>query len=84
MSSSLWAFCTARLALSQNKKIRVVRIPTGRDDLGLNPGLALMALLTLFPGGVLQMVDAVSNGYWHARSPAFMGAGLMKWIEWAH
>ncbi|MCC7129033.1 MAG: cbb3-type cytochrome c oxidase subunit I [Anaerolineae bacterium] len=50
---------------------------------GLNAGLALMVLTNLFPGGVLQLIDAVKNGYWHARSAAFLGVGMMKWIEWA-
>ena len=49
---------------------------------GLNIGLLLMVLITLFPGGVLQMVDVVNNGYWHARSPAFLGGSLIKFIEW--
>jgi nitric oxide reductase subunit B len=49
---------------------------------GLNLGLLLMVLITLFPGGVLQMVDVVNNGYWHARSQAFLGGSLIKFIEW--
>jgi nitric oxide reductase subunit B len=49
---------------------------------GLNVGLLLMVAITLFPGGVLQMVDVLDNGYWHARSPAFLGGSLIKFIEW--
>ncbi len=49
---------------------------------GLNVGLLLMVLITLFPGGVLQLVDAVNNGYWHARSAAFLGGSLIKFVEW--
>ncbi len=49
---------------------------------GLNIGLLLMVLITLFPGGVLQMTDALNNGYWHARSQAFLGGSLIKFIEW--
>jgi nitric oxide reductase subunit B len=41
-----------------------------------------MVLMTLFPGGILQMVDVLNNGYWHARSPAFLGGSLIKFIEW--
>ncbi len=37
---------------------------------GLNAGLALMVILSLFPGGVLQLWDVLNNGYWHARSHA--------------
>ncbi len=49
---------------------------------GLNVGLLLMVLITLLPGGILQMVDALNNGYWHARSQDFLGTSLMKFIEW--
>lgn len=49
---------------------------------GLNVGLLLMVLITLFPGGVLQLMDVLNNGYWHARSPAFLSGSLIKFIEW--
>ena len=49
---------------------------------GLNVGLLLMVLITLFPGGILQMVDVLNNGYRHARSPAFLGGTVIKFIEW--
>lgn len=49
---------------------------------GLNIGLLLMSLVSLFPGGVLQLVDVITNGYWHARSPEFLGGGLIKSLEW--
>ncbi len=49
---------------------------------GLNIGLALMVVLNLFPGGVLQFLDVLNNGYWHARSPAFLDARLHVVIEW--
>lgn len=40
---------------------------------GLNIGLALMIILQLFPSGVLQLIDVIQNGYWHARSLEFSG-----------
>ena len=49
---------------------------------GLNSGLALMVLLNLFPGGVLQLMDVLQNGYWHARSPEFIYSETMHLIEW--
>jgi nitric oxide reductase subunit B len=49
---------------------------------GLNSGLALMILLNLFPGGVLQLLDVLQNGYWHARSPEFLYGETMHLIEW--
>ena len=49
---------------------------------GLNIGLLLMVLITLFPGGLLQLTDVLNNGYWHARSQAFLGGSLIRSIEW--
>ena len=50
---------------------------------GLNIGLGLMVLSNLFPGGVLQLVDVLNHGYWHARSPEFLNESIMRIIEWA-
>ncbi|HUH66773.1 MAG TPA: cbb3-type cytochrome c oxidase subunit I [Syntrophales bacterium] len=50
---------------------------------GLNIGLALMVILNLFPGGVLQLWDVLENGYWHARSVEFLDRGRSLMIEWA-
>jgi nitric oxide reductase subunit B len=50
---------------------------------GLNVGLAAMVLTNLFPLGVLQLRDVVQNGYWHARSPAFMDSPVAHALEWA-
>jgi nitric oxide reductase subunit B len=41
---------------------------------GVNIGLALMVVTNLLPGGVLQRLDVLQHGYWHARSPAFLRA----------
>jgi len=49
---------------------------------GLNIGLALMIVTSLFPGGVLQFFDVLDNGYWHARGPDFLDGKLPKIIEW--
>jgi nitric oxide reductase subunit B len=49
---------------------------------GLNLGLALMVLLNLFPGGIVQFQDVLENGYWHARSLDFIGQPLMRTLEW--
>jgi len=46
----------------------------------LNLGLAWMVFANLFPIGVLQLGDAVANGYWHARSIEFFNDHAM--IEW--
>ncbi len=49
---------------------------------GLNAGLALMVITNLFPGGVVQLLDVLKNGYWHARSPEFLDQEFVKTIEW--
>ncbi|MFA5109934.1 MAG: cbb3-type cytochrome c oxidase subunit I [Desulfobaccales bacterium] len=49
---------------------------------GLNLGLALMVVGNLFPGGVLQFYDVLTNGYWHARSLAYTGQSFVRLIEW--
>jgi nitric oxide reductase subunit B len=49
---------------------------------GLNIGLAGMVVLSLFPGGVLQFLDVLRNGYWHARAPEFLNGRTSTLIEW--
>jgi nitric oxide reductase subunit B len=49
---------------------------------GVNVGLALMIVLDLFPGGVLQLWDSVANGYWHARRLTFIMGGTYHKLEW--
>jgi nitric oxide reductase subunit B len=49
---------------------------------GLNIGLAMMIVLSLFPAGVLQLHDVVEHGYWHARSLAFTASAWPRFIEW--
>ena len=48
---------------------------------GLNIGLGMMVVTNLFPGGVLQLLDVLNNGYWHARGPDF--ASQIRLLEWA-
>lgn len=49
---------------------------------GLNVGLALMMLLDLFPAGVLQLWDSLTNGYWHARRLSYTMSGTFHTLEW--
>ena len=49
---------------------------------GANVGLALMLIMSLFPGGVLQTWDVVQHGYWHARSLDYIGSERSRLIEW--
>ena len=49
---------------------------------GANVGLALMIILDLFPGGVIQLWDSIANGYWHARRLTFLMSGAYHKLEW--
>ena len=49
---------------------------------GLNAGLTLMVLTDLFPGGILQLWDSLSHGYWHARRLTFLMSGTFHTLEW--
>jgi nitric oxide reductase subunit B len=48
----------------------------------LNIGLALMALLTLLPLGVLQLFATLNHGYAYARSAEFMQQPLVDLLIW--
>lgn len=49
---------------------------------GLNVGLALMVVTNLFPGGVLQFLDVLNNGYWHARGAEFLNSiSIIEWLR---
>ena len=48
----------------------------------LNIGLALMALLTLLPLGVMQLLAAIEHGYAHARSAEFMQQPIVEMLVW--
>ncbi len=49
---------------------------------GTNVGLAMMLVMSLFPGGLLQVWDVLQNGYWHARSLDYIGSERSRLIEW--
>jgi len=49
---------------------------------GLNIGLAMMVVLSLFPAGILQLHDVITNGYWHARSLAYTAGAVPRLLEW--
>lgn len=49
---------------------------------GLNIGLLMMVVGSLFPGGVLQFRDVLVHGYWHARGPEYLNQGFARFIEW--
>ena len=66
----LLVFCLRYLLRPEDWSERLV----GFSFWALNLGLAWMVFANLFPIGVLQLGDAVANGYWHARSEFFRQA----------
>ncbi|MGA7524079.1 MAG: nitric-oxide reductase large subunit [Acidobacteriaceae bacterium] len=48
----------------------------------LNVGLALMAMLSLFPIGILQTIASIQRGTWYARSAEFLQTPLMQDLRW--
>ncbi|GAB3017507.1 nitric-oxide reductase large subunit [Bowmanella dokdonensis] len=48
----------------------------------LNGGLVLMLFTSLLPIGVLQFYASVSEGFWYARSEAFMQMPLLETLRW--
>ncbi len=49
---------------------------------GINIGLLLMVVLSLFPAGVLQLIDVLENGYWHARGLVYTSSLQSRFYEW--
>ncbi len=48
----------------------------------LNIGLVLMAVMTLLPLGTMQLLAAIDNGYWYARSAEFMQQPIVEMLVW--
>ncbi|HEX2802423.1 MAG TPA: nitric-oxide reductase large subunit [Sphingomicrobium sp.] len=47
-----------------------------------NIGLAMMAVFTLLPLGTLQLLAAIDQGYWFARSHEFMQQPIVELLIW--
>lgn len=47
-----------------------------------NIGLAGMALFTLLPLGILQLIATLEHGYWYARSAEFMQQPIVDLLVW--
>ncbi|MGE5195403.1 MAG: nitric-oxide reductase large subunit [Deltaproteobacteria bacterium] len=76
LAMALLVFCLRYLLGPEDWSERAV----GFSFWALNLGLVWMVFVNLFPLGVLQLGDVVTNGYWHARSLEFFEQH--SWIEW--
>ncbi len=48
----------------------------------LNIGLAMMAMLSMFPIGILQAIASIQHGTWYARSAEFLQTPTMQTFRW--
>jgi nitric oxide reductase subunit B len=48
----------------------------------LNIGLVMMALFTLLPLGIMQLLAAIEHGYAYARSAEFMQQPMVEMLVW--
>ncbi len=48
----------------------------------LNIGLSLMAMLSLFPIGIMQTIASIQHGTWYARSAEFLQTPTMQTLRW--
>ncbi len=76
LAVSLLVFCLRYYLRAEDWSERLISF----SFWALNLGLAWMVFANLFPIGVLQLADVVTNGYWHARSLEFFEAHA--YIEW--
>jgi nitric oxide reductase subunit B len=76
LAVSLLVFCLRYYLRPEDWNERLL----GFSFWALNLGLAWMVFANLFPIGVLQLSDVVTNGYWHARSLEFFEQHT--YLEW--
>ncbi len=48
----------------------------------INIGLFAMVVISLLPVGLMQTWASVQNGYWYARSAAFLQSHVMQTLRW--
>ncbi|MBI2234444.1 MAG: nitric-oxide reductase large subunit [Micavibrio aeruginosavorus] len=50
--------------------------------LWMNAGLVLMLATSLLPIGIIQFHASLTQGFWYARSEAFMQQGILETLRW--
>jgi nitric oxide reductase subunit B len=78
LAAGLALFCLRYLIPEERWSERAARI----SFWSLNIGLAWMCFATLFPLGILQLYESVSNGYFEARTLKFLTSQTNSLLEW--
>lgn len=80
LAIAVMMFCvrTGQNDTSWNKVKKWVRI----GFWGLNIGMGMMIILDLFPSGLIQLWDSMTQGYWHARHISYIMSGTFHILEW--
>src|SRR5699024_11675008 len=68
--------CSSDLGFKFNEKL----MRTG--FWGLNAGLVLMIVTSLFPIGLIQFYASATEGMWYARSEEFMQQSILQTLRW--
>ncbi len=79
LAIALIVFCARCLVAPERWNAVLLR----RVFWSLNVGLLLMVAMDLLPVGIAQLLDVLENGFWHARSQAFVEGGLFQALTWA-
>ena len=76
LSMALLVFCLRYLLRPEDWSDKLIAF----SFWSLNGGLVWMVFANLFPLGIMQLADVVTNGYWHARSLEFFEKHT--YLEW--
>ncbi|GHF79039.1 nitric-oxide reductase large subunit [Thalassotalea marina] len=74
----LMLFCLRSLTANQYWSDKYLKL----SFWSLNIGLVMMAVLSLLPIGIIQMLASVDVGYWYARSPEVLHSPLVESLVW--
>jgi nitric oxide reductase subunit B len=78
LAAGLAVFCLRYLIPEERWPERAAKL----SFWSLNVGLAWMCFATLFPLGILQLYESVSNGYYEARTLEYITNPTNALIEW--
>lgn len=78
LSIAALLFCIRYLIRSDKWNTRLIKV----SFWSINTGLMLMVVLDLFPAGIHQLMAAIDNGLWYARSQDFIQSTPFQAMTW--